>query len=118
MLVIRTQDKKELLQFDENKINVRIIGGGFMKHNKESTEVYNYQLEALEQDGESSLYCWNILGRYDSEEKAISMLDKIQWYISELRLFNACRKLNIIFEEKSTDLNRLVKAIYEVCEIE
>ena len=114
----KIQDKKELLQFDENKINVRIIEGEFIKHNKEGSEVYSCQLEASEQDVESLLYCWKILGRYDSVDKAISMVDKIQWFISELRLFNACCKLNMVLEERTADFDRVAKVIYEVCEIE
>lgn len=118
MIIIRTQDKKELLQFDENKINVRIREGQFFQHNKESTGVYHYLLEAGDCIENERIVFWETLAYYDTLDKAISMVDKIQWVLSELRLFNACCKLNMVLEERNADFDRLNKVIYEVCEME
>ena len=118
MIAIRTQDKKELLQFDENKINVRVREGHFVQHNKENTECYNYLLEAGDCIENEMIVLWKTLAYYDTLDKAISMIDKIQWFISELRLINACCKLNMVLEERTANFDRLAKAVYEVCEIE
>lgn len=118
MIVIRTQDKKELLQFDENKINVRIREGNFVQHNEESYGVYNYLIEAGNCIGDEKIVYWEILAYYDTLDKAISMVDKIQWFISELRLFNACCKLNMVLDDRTLEFDRISKVIYEVCEME